>query len=123
MGDCVDFGYISDIDPNKDYALSILSRDYSKIFSCVSVPDDIVNEWIPLTKDIPTYFRCLTNPNYGIDHWGITLIPPKSTQMFADVIRQHNNTLPNKEAPEIKELLKLMQQVYTADQYVISFGI
>jgi GTP1/Obg family GTP-binding protein len=123
MGDCVDFGYISDIDPNKDYALSILARDYSKIFSCVSVPDEIVNEWIPLTKDIPTYFRSLTNPNYGIDHWGITLIPPQSTHMIADVIRQHTDKLPSKETPEINELLKLMQQVYTSDQYFISFGV
>lgn len=53
MADCVDFGIIQSIDPNKDYSLIDGPEDYKKLYiqyQCVSISDDFVNELIPLPQ-------------------------------------------------------------------------
>ena len=86
MADVINFGYIEETDPNKDYSLSMLPDDFLNIFKCIKVSDDVFNEFIPIILNIPTYYRKLDNPNFGIDHFGVTLVPPESLPELMRII-------------------------------------
>ena len=55
-------------------------------YHCVSVPDDIVNNWIPLIDRIPTFLFSINRESFGIDHYAVTLIPPNSVKLFLEVV-------------------------------------
>ena len=85
MGECVNFGIVPNVEYDKDYSFVGGPDAYGAIYAqyrCVSIPDDIVNAWIPLTKNMPTYLFSLSRRNMGIDHFRVTLIPPKSVKML-----------------------------------------
>jgi len=63
---------------------------YTK-YHCISIPDDIVCEWIPLLNDMPTYLFSLHNKHMGIDHYAITLIPPESIKLFLAVVNSYKD--------------------------------
>lgn len=33
-----------------------------------------------------TYFQNLNREEFGLDHWGVTIIPPESLEKFQDII-------------------------------------
>ncbi len=123
MGDCVDFGIISNVEFGKDYSNIGSPSNYKTIYElyqCVSIPDDIVSEWISLTQDIPTYLGSLSNPFMGIDHYGVTLIPPESIQRFIVIVEKYIDCPSPLSISMLTNLLKLaLEQSY----YIICYGI
>ena len=123
MGESVVFGIVPDIEDNKDYSLMGGPDDYKAIclpYRCVSVSDDIVNTWIPLTDHMPTFLCSLSRPNIGIDHYGVTLIPPKSVKIFLDIVRLYMDASQNE---SVEELVKLLLVAIEKSQYIVCYGI
>ncbi len=123
MSDCVDFGVIPNVEFGKDYS-NIGSPSNFKVlyekYKCVSIPDDIVNEWIPLVQNIPTYLGSLSNSFMGIDHYGVTLIPPESVQLFIPIVATYVDSTSDGIINKLANLLKLsVEQGY----YIICYGI
>ncbi|MEH7110375.1 short-chain dehydrogenase, partial [Bacillus sp. JJ1764] len=67
-----------------------------------------------------TYFHSLERPEFGLAHWGITIIPPESLSMFFDVVT--SSTLYKKSA-ELNELASKILQAKEEKKYMIHFGI
>ncbi len=122
MGDCVHFGIVPDIDRNKDYSISG-SGDFKALlakYHCVSVPDDFVNEWILSADNIPTYFCSLGRKHMGIDHYGVTLIPPESVKTLLDIVRPCADAARDE---SVGKLAGLLDTALEKRQYVICYGI
>lgn len=123
MNDCVDFGIISNIEYGKDYSLIGGPCEYEALYAqyrCVSVSDDIVNTWIPLTDNMPTYSCSLSRPSIGIDHYGVTIIPPMSVKMLLGIVRLCMDTAFNE---SVEELIKLLNVALENSQHIICYGI
>lgn len=123
MGDCIDFGIVSNIEYDKDYSKIGSPDAYKALYAqyhCVSVPDGIVSDWIPLANNIPTYLCSLSRKNMGIDHYGVTIIPPKSVKMLFDIVRSYMDTTKNE---SVEKLVKLLNIAFEKRQYVICYGI
>ena len=56
----------------------------------------------------------------GIDHFGVTLIPPKSVKMLFDIVCSCLPTTPN---DSVKKLVKLLNDALEKSQCIICFGI
>ena len=118
---CVDFGIIPKIDPKKSYLLSdepFSYREALQYYRCVSVDDDIVNEWIVPSMKMPTYLFSLNRPSHGIDHYAVTLVPPSSLPVLLEVVK------PWKEADEsVRRLTGLIQEAIENGKYMIVYGV
>lgn len=123
MGDCIDFGIISNIEYDKDYSKIGSPTAYKALYTqynCVSVPDKIVNAWIPLANNIPTYLCSLSRKNMGIDHYGVTIIPPESAKMLFDIVRSYMIITKNE---SVEKLVELLNKAIAKREYVICYGI
>ena len=120
---CVDFGIVDAFNPDQDYALLDTGhpdpyRYFLKKYRCVSVDDDIVNEWIVPSMKMPTYLFSLDQPFRGIDHYAETLIPPSSLPMLLEIVK------PWKEADEsVPRLIGLIQEAIENGKYMIVYGV
>lgn len=131
MPDCVYFGVIPEFDSSKSYYLSDnfyegCFEDHLEKFNCVPISDDIVNELIRFTRGIPTYFGSADRAGDGIDHWGITLIPPESVKRLIDVIEENRETIAagnEDEAKDIDVMLTKLRKAYDTGKYAICYGI
>ncbi len=98
MSDCVYFGVIADVDPERDYSdFSDFNNDYEKaleFYRCVAVPDDIVNEWILPVRHIPSFTCSLRRLFSGINHYGVTLLPPESIGTFLEIVKPYGGRSP-----------------------------
>lgn len=123
MSDSVDFGIVPNIEYGKDYSIIGDPCEYEAFYAqyrCVSVSDDIVNTWIPLTDNMPTFLCSLSRPNKGIDHYGVTIIPPKSVKILLDIVRLCMDTTQNE---SVEKLVKLLNVAIEKDQHIICYGI
>ena len=56
----------------------------------------------------------------GIDHYGVTIIPPKSVKMLFDIVHSYMDTTKNE---SVEKLVKLLNIALEKRQYVICYGI
>jgi hypothetical protein len=123
MSDCIELGIMQDIDPHIDYSYFDHPDDYKAClekFHCISIPDDIVNEWIPLTQEMKIYRGSLEKEGVGIDHYGVTIIPPLSLENFKKIVISHTDNIGNN---IISELIKLLDAAIEQNSYIICYGI
>ena len=123
MSDSVDFGIVPNIEYGKDYSIIGDPCEYEALYAqyrCVSVSDDIVNTWIPLADNMPTFSCSLSRPNIGIGHYGVTVIPPKSVKKLLDIVRLCMGTTHNE---SVEELVKLLDVAIEKSQHIICYGI
>lgn len=119
-----EFGIISKIESDIDYAKDINHSEGMKIFNCISIPDDYINSLIPLTRDIPTYLRKISRGYSGLDHYGVTLIPVESLSKFIDIIAIHQEKcVCKKERESLLMLMRLMTRAQKEQKYMICYGI
>ncbi len=118
---CVDFGIIPKIDPNKNYQPSQEDFSYQEAlqyYRCISVDDDIVNEWIVPSMKMPTYLFSLDRPSHGIDHYAVTLVPPSSLPELLEIVK------PWREAEKgVPRLIDLIQEAIKTGKYMIVYGV
>ena len=120
---CVDFGIVDAFNPDQDYALLDTGhpdpyRYFLKEYRCVSVDDDIVNEWIVPSIKMPSYLGTLSRPSHGIDHYAVTLVPPASLPVLLEIVK------PWEEADEsVRRLTGLIQEAIENGKYMIVYGV
>lgn len=113
---CVsDFGIIDKFEKDKDYSF----YDPKK-YDCISIDDDILNEWWSELILIKTYFHSYNRPSLGFDRWGITLIPPESLESFYTIISDDKRSLLS---DELIDLMKLIRIAIDNNKYVIHYGV
>jgi hypothetical protein len=113
---CVhEFGIINVINKQKNYS------DYNpQKYNCISVDDDIINSLIKPLSIMKTYFHSIKRPEYGLDHWGVTIIPTESLSMFYEVIVSSSYF---KKSVELNELAILIRKAMEEKKYMIHYGV
>ncbi|GCD10374.1 hypothetical protein [Clostridium tagluense] len=93
-------------------------------YNCTSVNDDlldeIINKYVEEFTNMKTYAHILTNPMWGLNYCGITLIPPESLGKFCNIITDANNRY---QSQELKLLLKKISEAIKEKKYLIHYGI
>lgn len=113
---CVhEFGILDDFDNQKNYI------DYEPHkYNCISVDDGIINSLIENLSIMKTYFHSFNGPEYGLAHWGITIIPAESLSLFYDIVtssRDFNNSF------DLNELASKIIEAKEENKYMIHYGI
>ncbi|PRS29073.1 short-chain dehydrogenase [Bacillus sp. RJGP41] len=110
-----EFGIIDDFDSQKKY------NDYTpQKYTCISVDDDSISSLLGDLSKMKTYFHSYSRPEYGLDYYGITIIPPESLSLFYDVITSSGYY---KNSAELSELASKIQQAAEEKKYMIHYGI
>lgn len=128
MSDTIEFGIINSFDENYDYSImntSIFSNweEMTKSYNCITIPFDIVNSMCSYFKTIKTYACFYGNTMFGLDLYGVTLIPPTS---ICELIKTKNNlynSIITKDNAHIKTLFDLFEKAIFENKYIICFGI
>lgn len=76
-----EFGIIETLDKNKDYGTSYEPDKYG----CVSIDDDILENWWERLTKMKSYFHCYARPETALARYGVMLIPPESLDLFYDI--------------------------------------
>ncbi len=119
-----EFGIVSGVEPHTNYVKDIPYAEGLKRFQCISIADEYINLLIPLTWDISTYSDGLFRKYSGLDHYGVTLIPPESLTQFIERIEKHQKTRTEKdEYNALGRLIALLKKAKKKNGYVISYGI
>ena len=64
-----------------------------------------------------TYFHSIDRPEYGLAHWGVTIIPVESLSLFYDVVASSKNS------HQLHELASKIMQAKKQGKCMIHFGI
>ena len=83
-------------------------------YGCVSVDDDDILPLLKGFKGVKCFWHTLDRPEFGLDYYGITLIPPESLGFMIEMI--WNN-------PHLSDLASLFIEAESTRKYVIHFGI
>jgi hypothetical protein len=110
-----EFGIIEDIQAETEY-----SYDPEK-YHCVYIDDDTyISDWWEKLVLMKTYFYNLNRPEFGLERWGITLIPPESLSIFQNI------ELEDKRINFDDHLIELADKISEAirkNKYMIHFGV
>lgn len=110
MAENISFRLIKKIDLHRDdsilFGASEMWSDANSDFSCVEVPDEFLYRFFPETATIKTFACSLAMPLQGIDHCGVTLIPPESAEELLNAIISRKN---NPSSLETEEIICLLQ--------------
>ena len=76
-----EFGIIEDINETDNY-------DYDpKKYGCVAIDDDwYINDWWNRLSLMKTNFNNFNHPEFGLNRWGIPIIPPESLTILQDIV-------------------------------------
>lgn len=83
-------------------------------YDCISVDDAYLQEVTDRLIAIDFYWHALSVRGRGLAYCGITLIPPDSLKVFADVVT---------DIPQLRELAELLKKAARESKWVIHFGI
>lgn len=110
------FGIIDKFEKDKDYSSNYEPQKYN----CVAVDDDILNDWWKDLTIIQTYYHCYDRPNFALDRWGVTLIPPKSLEALYSIV---SKDVRSKSSVELIDLMVLLRKAISENKYVIHYGV
>lgn len=119
--DSIAFGVITHIDKDRDYsryesrAQLLLAQ---KHFGCISLEEDIVNDWLDGLASMPSYVNHIKSGFQGISPFGVTLIPPKSVSLLQAAIENSIHA----QKPPVQKLIKLCKKARAGKKYMIVFG-
>ena len=85
-----------------------------ELFPRISVEDAVI---FPLLDDFrcaKTYWNTLDRPELGLAYWGITLIPPETSERYLDIVWKKRG---------LEALAALFDSAAKTDSFVIHFGI
>lgn len=111
----VEFGILSE----SDLELACSMKDFHERFQkyeCISIPDDLLNDWMLQADHIPTFWHNIHNPQHGIEHYAITLYPPSSLPALIQITS-------SREEEEMIALTALLKKGLAENKYAISYGI
>ena len=112
-----EFGIILHIDFEKDYSKSYEPENYD----CIAIDDDIyITDWWDKLILLKTYFNCLSNPEFALSRWGVTIIPPQSLPTLQKIVLEDHRINSD------DNLVKLANKINRAikeNKYMIHYGI
>lgn len=113
---CVaEFGIIDQFDKDKDYS------DYEpEKYHCISIDDDLLNDWWNSLTQIRTYFHSYNRPDFALARWGVTLIPPESLEAFYNIVASDSRS---KSLKELVDLMALIRKAISENKFVIHYGV
>jgi hypothetical protein len=110
------FGIIDEFDKEKDY-----SADYEpQKYNCVTVDDNILDDWWKDLLLVKTYYHCYGKPGLALARWGVTLIPPESAEAFYSIVLKDEKA---KSSAELIDLMTLLRKAISENKYIIHYGI
>lgn len=112
----IEFGIIEHLDEKKDYS------DYEPdIYHCIFIYDDwYIDDWWDKLILMKTYFHNRNRPNYGLDRWGVTLIPPESLPAFQEIVISDKRINRDK---HLVDLANTIAEAIERQKYMIHFGV
>jgi len=114
---CVaEFGIIDVFDKDKDYSAEYEPEKYN----CVAIDDDYLDDWWNDLIVLKTYFHSYSRPGFALARYGVTLIPPESSEAFYKIISADKRS---KSSKELINLMNLLQKAVSENKYVIHFGV
>jgi hypothetical protein len=114
---CVaEFGIIDEFEKDKDYSSNYEPEKYN----CVSIDDDILNDWWDELILVNTYFHCYSSPNFALARWGVTLLPPESLGDFYNIVSKDRRS---KSSKGLIDLIILLKKAISENKYVIHYGV
>ena len=90
------------------------------IDNLISVNDDFFDHWQPRLFMVKSYFHCLGEPKYGLDRFGVTLIPPESLPTFFAIV---NDDPASRKSEELTELLRMIYDASRSGKWLIHYGV
>ncbi|QFT89217.1 hypothetical protein FIU87_11210 [Bacillus sp. THAF10] len=110
-----EFGIIEDFNIRKDYSY------YSpEEYSCISVDDDLIQNFSESLKMMKSYFHSYERLGFGLAYCGVTIIPPESLTLFYEVIVSSPSF---KESSNLTDLAAKVSKSNEEKRYMIHFGI
>ena len=108
------FGIMDSVDKKKSY-IDFCPEKYN----CVAVDDDVMDILASKLQVMPTYFFSLDKKEYGLNYYGITLIPPGSCWYLQEILSSNI-----KQDDDIYiQLLELVEKAKLEEKFIIHFGI
>ena len=83
-------------------------------YNCISVDDAYLENILSKFDDIDFFWHTTDVKGKGLAYCGVTLVPPESTQAFADVIAS---------IPELADLKTLCTKALEQNKWIIHFGL
>lgn len=81
----------------------------------VYIDDDLyINDWWERLTTMKTFHQNLKNPGFGLDRWGITIIPPASLRTLQDIVLSDKR---------IHKDPHLVEFAITENKYMIHYGV
>jgi hypothetical protein len=118
------FAILEVVNNGKNYAKEHSSSlaEKAEIRKVVSVPDDMLNSWMPHFMHMATYWESTDRPNTGLARTGVTLIPPESLSVLIDIVS--SKTEPSfSQLDEYSTLVELLRAALEEKKFVINYGI
>ncbi len=127
MSDYMQFGVIENLDKEKDYSVldtTISFKENLEKYHCISIPDNVNDDWGDDLLKIKTYYHSHNRPDIGLARCGVTLIPPNSLDEFIFLVdKKTSSKYTQDSSANIDKLLKLLVKAKNEDKYIIHFGI
>lgn len=83
-------------------------------YSCISVNDDYIAPLLEEISGIEFYWHTVDFKAKGLAYYGITLIPPESTEQLISVLDKN---------PQLANLKELLTKAKQENKFIIHFGI
>lgn len=94
-------------------------EDYNCIFVYDIYIDEMTQNYSQDFKKMKSYSYSTSNQGWGLDIFGITLIPPESLKIFSDIVTKANNHCKNQ---ELELLMNMISEATSKDKYLIHYG-
>jgi len=85
-------------------------------YNCIAVDDDLIESIMVNLQDVDCYWHNLQRLEKGIAYCGVTLVPPKSLEIFINILSSQNKK-------EFNFLIDLANQAKENGKYIIHYGI
>lgn len=112
------FGILDKIMYNVNFLYSD-PEDYNCIFVYDIYIDEMTQNYSQDFKKMKSYSYSTSNQGWGLDIFGITLIPPESLKIFSDIVTKANNHCKNQ---ELELLINMISEATSKDKYLIHYG-
>lgn len=112
-----DFGVIAEIDPDRNYAVFEDYEDVLIEFSCISIEDDIAEEWFTDWHEVPVSHCRIGRRGMGMDPCGVNLVEPEYIGMLMAAVER------DAEEEGVAQLQKLLQFAQKKHYHIICFGL
>lgn len=120
IGPLNEFGIIDEFDKNCNYVLNYDLEKNREKYKIISIEDDYVMNWVEKLSTVKTYYQKFDNLNYGLDRYGVTLIPPESLEKLYECIINDTSFLKN---DKLVDLANLVKEAIENNKFIIHFGI